>query len=64
MTAAYDNCTEEEFLAMCDRRGIRGMERLIYLDMFRRAAHVAGTRKASPREKLKLDIFIREGRKW
>jgi hypothetical protein len=58
----FGDCTLDEFVTLCDRLGIAGTNRSVWMDLFKRCAYAAGTRKATVRDKRMLAAFIKEAR--
>ena len=59
----FGDCTLAEFSALCDQRGLRGIERHIWISLFKRCANAPGTRETTKRQQRIINAFIEEDRK-
>jgi hypothetical protein len=59
----FGNCSEEEFISLCDRSKLCAADRVFWIDLFKRAVHAAGRRKLPPQDQAKLIAFITAGRR-
>ncbi len=58
----FGDCTLDEFIEMCDQRGIIGADRITWINLFKRAAHAVGAKHGTQKEKLRVSAFIQEAR--
>ena len=58
----FGNCTPADFIALCDRRGIQGIDRDNWVRLFKRCANVSAKPKESKRQQRIVVTFIAEGR--
>ena len=58
----FEDCTLDEFIALCDQQGIVGADRENWINLFKRVTHAVGAKHATQKEKLRVKAFIREAR--
>jgi len=58
----FRDCTLAKFTAFCDQRGISGVERDIWVSLFKRCVNAPSKRSVTTRQKRIVEAFINEGR--
>lgn len=59
----FGNCSLAEFTALCDQRGIKGIERDFWIKLFKRCAKATGKKKVIERHRRIVSVFIARGQK-